>query len=67
LVSEITDTELRELLPTLESGMIPKMEACLAAVAGGVPAATVIDGRVPHAVLLEIFTQEGIGTQVTAA
>lgn len=65
LVSEITDAELRQLLPTLESGMIPKMEACLAAVAGGVPAATVIDGRVPHAVLLEIFTQEGIGTMVT--
>jgi len=66
LVSEITDKELTELLPTLESGMIPKMEACLAAVAGGVPAATVIDGREPHAVLLEIFTQEGTGTMVVA-
>jgi len=65
LVSEITDTELRALLPTLESGMIPKMEACLAAVDGGVPAATVIDGREPHAVLLEIFTQAGTGTMVT--
>jgi len=66
LVSEITETELRQLLPTLESGMIPKMEACLAAVAGGVPSATVIDGREPHAVLLEIFTREGTGTMVVA-
>jgi len=67
LVSEITDKELTELLPTLESGMIPKMEACLAAVSGGVPAATVIDGREPHAVLLEIFTKEGTGTMVVKA
>jgi len=67
LVSEITDTQLIELLPSLETGMIPKMEACLAAVAGGVPAATVIDGREPHAVLLEIFTQAGTGTMVTKA
>ena len=45
-------------------GMVPKMEACLQAVAGGVPRATVVDGREPHAVLLEIFTDEGVGTQV---
>jgi acetylglutamate kinase len=44
--------------------MIPKMEACLAAVVAGVPKATVIDGRVPHSLLLEIFTDEGIGTMV---
>jgi acetylglutamate kinase len=44
--------------------MVPKMEACLRAVEGGVPRAHVLDGRVPHALLLEIFTSEGIGTMV---
>jgi acetylglutamate kinase len=67
LVSEITADELRELLPTLESGMIPKMAACLEAVDGGVPAAAIIDGRLPHAILLEAFTSEGSGTQVVPA
>jgi acetylglutamate kinase len=66
LVKEIASNTLTKLLPSLESGMIPKMEACLRAVEHGVPAATVIDGRVPHAVLLEIFTGEGIGTMVVA-
>ncbi len=66
LVSSITADELRALLPTLESGMVPKMEAALAAVDGGVNRATVIDGRVPHSLLLEIFTDAGIGTQVVA-
>jgi acetylglutamate kinase len=65
LVSEITASELRELLPKLESGMIPKMQACLAAVDGGVPKAHIIDGRQPHSILLEIFTESGVGTQVT--
>lgn len=64
LRSEISLSELRELLPTLESGMIPKMEACLRAVEGGVPRASIIDGREPHSVLLEIFTDEGNGTMV---
>lgn len=64
LRSEISASELRELLPSLESGMIPKMEACLRAVDGGVPRATIIDGREPHSVLLEIFTDEGNGTMV---
>lgn len=64
LVTEITTDALAALLPTLESGMVPKMEACLRAVTGGVPAATVIDGRVPHSLLLEIFTTQGNGTQV---
>jgi acetylglutamate kinase len=64
IVSEITADELAALLPTLASGMIPKMEACLRAVEGGVPRAHVLDGRVPHALLLEIFTSEGIGTMV---
>jgi acetylglutamate kinase len=66
LVSEITANELDEMLESLESGMIPKMQACLSAVRGGVPSAHVIDGRVPHSVLLEIFTPAGIGTLVTA-
>ncbi|MEL0291506.1 MAG: acetylglutamate kinase [Aquiluna sp.] len=65
LVSEITANELRELMPALESGMIPKMQACLDAVDGGVPKAHIIDGREPHSILLEIFTASGVGTQVT--
>jgi acetylglutamate kinase len=64
IVSEIAATELAQLLPSLSSGMVPKMEACLRAVEGGVPRAHVLDGRVPHALLLEIFTSEGIGTMV---
>lgn len=65
LVSEISAAELRTLIPSLESGMIPKMQACLAAIEGGVPKAHIIDGRQPHSILLEIFTQAGVGTQVT--
>ena len=65
LVSEIAAKELRELMPSLESGMIPKMQACLDAVDGGVPKAHIIDGREPHSILLEIFTASGVGTQVT--
>ena len=64
LVSEITAAELEDLLPKLESGMIPKMQACLHAVRGGVPQAHVIDGRTPHSILLEIFTRSGFGTMV---
>ena len=52
-------------LPSLASGMRPKMEACMRAVRGGVEQATIIDGRVPHCLLLEIFTDEGVGTMVT--
>ena len=66
LVSSITADELEALLPGLESGMIPKMRACLDAVRGGVEKAAIIDGREPHSVLLEIFTARGIGTEVTA-
>ena len=67
LVSSLTTTELTAMLPSLESGMIPKMTACLEAVVGGVPKAAVIDGRVPHSVLLEVFTGSGIGTEVVPA
>ncbi len=65
LVSSITADDLEALLPGLESGMIPKMRACLDAVRGGVQKAAIIDGREPHSVLLEIFTARGIGTEVT--
>jgi acetylglutamate kinase len=64
LISEIAVKELTELMPDLESGMIPKMQACLNAIAGGVPRAHVIDGRTPHSILLEIFTSSGVGTLV---
>ncbi|MEU9514215.1 acetylglutamate kinase [Micromonospora sp. NPDC048169] len=64
LVSEISADDLAKLLPSLESGMVPKMEACLRAVRGGVPAAHVVDGRVAHSTLLEVFTSEGFGTMV---
>ncbi|MBT0771123.1 acetylglutamate kinase [Kineosporia sp. J2-2] len=67
LLSEITDTDLEAMLPSLESGMVPKMEACLRAVRGDVPTATVIDGRVPHSLLLEVFTSSGVGTMVVPA
>ncbi|ANJ28911.1 acetylglutamate kinase [Agromyces aureus] len=67
LVSQIDSAELAELLPSLESGMIPKMTACLEAVEGGVAKAAIIDGRLPHSILLEIFTPAGIGTEVVAA
>jgi acetylglutamate kinase len=64
VVRQIRAADLAALLPSLAAGMIPKMEACLTAVEAGVPKATVIDGRVPHSLLLEIFTDEGIGTMV---
>jgi acetylglutamate kinase len=64
LVSQIDATSLAELLPSLSAGMVPKMEACLRAVRGGVPAAHVVDGRVAHSILLEVFTSEGFGTMV---
>ena len=64
IITQIGADEVRELLPSLDSGMIPKMEACLRAVEGGVGSATIIDGRVPHCLLLEVFTNDGIGTMV---
>lgn len=64
LISQLTTDELAALLPSLDAGMLPKMEACLRAVTGGVPAAHVVDGRVPHSILLEVFTSEGFGTMV---
>ena len=60
----IAVSDLEGLLPSLQSGMVPKMEACVRAVRGGVPRAHVIDGRLPHSVLLEVVTSAGIGTMV---
>ena len=64
VVSTLTAAELEVLLPGLAAGMVPKMEACLRAVEGGVARAHVLDGRVAHSLLLELFTDEGIGTMV---
>jgi acetylglutamate kinase len=64
IIDLISVDELRALLPSLESGMIPKMTACLDAVVGGVGGATIIDGRIPHSILLEVFTLRGAGTEV---
>ncbi|HWG02207.1 MAG TPA: acetylglutamate kinase [Trebonia sp.] len=66
VISQLDADDLEQLLPTLSAGMIPKMEACLTAVRGGVPNAHVLDGRLRHAILLEIFTDSGIGTMVCA-
>jgi acetylglutamate kinase len=64
VIGHISPEALAELMPSMASGMVPKMQACLNAVRQGVPKATVVDGREPHSVLLEIFTDDGIGTQV---
>ncbi len=64
LLSEISLTEARRLLTSVDSGMVPKLEACIRAVEQGVPQAHVIDGRAAHSLLLEVFTDEGIGTMV---
>jgi acetylglutamate kinase len=64
LVSRITVSELTDLLPSLEAGMIPKMTACLEAVSGGVRKAAIIDGRIPHSTLVEVFSDHGAGTEV---
>ncbi|MFV0495953.1 acetylglutamate kinase [Mycobacterium sp.] len=66
LVSEIDTAALAQLVPGLEAGMIPKVEACLRAVNAGVPSAHVIDGRVEHCVLVELFTDAGTGTKVVS-
>jgi len=64
VISSISAADLEAMLPSLSTGMVPKMDACLRAVRGGVPKAHVIDGRVPHALLVEVFTDEGVGTEV---
>ncbi len=66
LISEMTLAEVRAALAdgTVGKGMIPKLESCLRAVEGGVPYAHLIDGRIPHALLMELFTDEGVGTMI---
>ena len=64
LLSQLPVTRAEELLRRVDSGMVPKLEACVRAVRGGVPQAHVVDGRRPHSILLEVFTDEGIGTMV---
>ena len=64
VIGQITADELDAMLPGLDSGMIPKMQACLRAVRGGVAEATVLDGRLPNSLLLEVFTDAGVGTMV---
>ncbi len=67
VISAITVDELEAMLPDLATGMVPKMEACARAVRAGVPRAHVVDGRLPHSLLLEIFTDAGVGTMVLPA
>jgi acetylglutamate kinase len=67
LLSRITADEARRMIASLESGMIPKVAGCVEALEAGVERAHIIDGRVEHAVLLEIFTDEGVGTMVTGS
>jgi acetylglutamate kinase len=64
LLSQLSASGARELLTRVDTGMIPKLEACVRAVEAGVPQAHVIDGRQPHSLLLEVFTSEGIGTMI---
>ena len=63
-ISEASAAELRAKLPEVAGGMRPKLEACLDALAAGVGNAYIIDGRTPHSLLLELFTDEGIGTKL---
>ena len=65
VISSIPVADVEALLPSLSAGMAPKMEACARAVRGGVAATHVLDGRVPHSLLLEVFTDAGVGTMVT--
>ena len=64
LVSELKANEMEAMLPELSEGMRPKASSAVAALRGGVEKVHILDGRVAHAVLLEIFTEDGIGTQV---
>jgi len=67
IVSEARADEVEALLPAVSGGMRPKLQACLDAIHGGVTFAHIVDGRVPHSLLLELFTDAGIGTKIRAA
>jgi acetylglutamate kinase len=64
VIRQIWVDDLEAMLPSLSSGMVPKMDACVRAVQGGVPRAHIIDGRLEHGLLLEVFTNSGVGTMV---
>ena len=66
LIEELTVARARELMAdgTISGGMIPKIETCIEAIEGGLEAAVILDGRVPHALLLEVFTTHGVGTLI---
>src|SRR5262245_4283948 len=66
LISRTTVGEVREKLSGVDGGMRPKLEACVEAIQGGSQSAHIVDGRVPHSLLLELFTDAGIGTMVTS-
>jgi acetylglutamate kinase len=68
LLSEVTGDRAQSLIATgkVDKGMIPKVEACLMALDGGVPRAHILDGRIPHSLLTELFTNEGVGTMLVA-
>jgi acetylglutamate kinase len=63
-ISQASAADVLDRLDTVGGGMRPKLEACITAVQGGVTAAHIVDGREPHSVLLELFTDEGIGTKI---
>ena len=64
LLAELPVSEAEQLMTRVDAGMVPKLEACVRAVRGGVPQAHVVDGRAPHSLLLEVFTNQGTGTMV---
>lgn len=66
-ISQATAQEVEDALATIAGGMRPKLQACVESIHGGVTAAHIVDGRVPHSILLELFTDEGIGTKIKAA
>jgi acetylglutamate kinase len=67
LISEATTEQVQAALPETAGGMRPKLQACVDSIHGGVTAAHIVDGRVPHSIILELFTDEGIGTKIRAA
>jgi acetylglutamate kinase len=66
-ISEASSDDVEAALPNIAGGMRPKLQACVEAIHGGVTSAHIVDGRVPHSLMLELFTDEGIGTKIRAA
>ena len=67
LIGQATDRQVQDKLDSLQGGMRPKLAACVQAIGGGVNSAHILDGRIPHSLLLELFTDAGIGTKIQAA